>query len=281
LSLIPTLESDVVKNRDIIEIVSSLINKLNLYTLGEHSNGMFDLMEAKIIFPFYSFGNVKSYFHMEYREMVIFAIYRRILGRYSRFLDVGGNLGLHSIIAGKVSNCEVMYIEPDSVHFSEAVLRFNLNGMSQRVKTHNVATSNFDGIADFIRVVDNTTGSHLAGVKSNTYGPIETFQVKVSRLNSFIAERGRTLAKIDIEGAEVHALNSLTEEDWGNFDCIVEITDANSAKEILLLAEAYKLSVYSQKISWNIALKVDDLPQRWDQGSVLISKNLTSEKFLG
>jgi FkbM family methyltransferase len=238
-------------------------------------------MEAKsIVFPFYSFGNVKSYFHMEYREMVLFAIYRRILDGYSRFLDVGGNLGLHTIIAGKFSTCELFYIEPDPVHYSEAATRFVLNGMNQRVKTHNVAASNFDGMANFLRVIDNTTGSHLMGSKSNTYGPIETFQVQVSRLNGYIAERGRTFAKIDIEGAEVDALKSLSEEDWENFDCIVEITDSNSAKEILVLAESYKLSVYSQKISWNVASKVEDLPQRWDQGSVLISKNLTREKFL-
>ena len=281
LDLVPALESDVVEHAGIIRIISDFVDHLNFETLGPNSKGYFELTDAgKIHFPYYSFGSVKSYFHLEYRELVLFAIYRKILRRYSRFVDVGGNLGLHSIIASKFANCEVHYTEPDPVHYIEASERFSLNDLEQDIFQHNVAASNFDGKANFVRVVDNTTGSHIEGNKINVYGPTETLKVQVSRFSNFISDTGRTFAKVDIEGAEVDALIDLSNDTWERFDCVVEITDTNSAKLIFAMAESRNLKVYSQKTSWSIARKYEDLPQRWDEGSVLISRTLNRDDFL-
>jgi FkbM family methyltransferase len=281
LTLIPQLERDVVKNRKVILVLSDFIDRLNVSTLGENASGSLEIMDVeKIHFPYYSFGSVKSYFHLEYRELVLFAIYRKILSKYARFVDVGGNLGLHSIVVGKFSSCEVHYIEPDPIHYLEASKRFVLNNLGQRVVMHNAAASNFDGEASFVRVVGNTTGSHIVGSKTNVYGPTETFEVQVSKLSNFVADAGRTLAKLDIEGAEVNALKDLSSNAWEKFDCVVEITDTNSAEGILELAKSKNLRLFSQKISWEIASKLEDLPHRWDEGSVLISKTLNRQDFL-
>lgn len=280
-SLIPKLEQDTVRNKEVIQVISNYVIKLNEVTFGQEADGSFDLIgNSRIIFPFYSFGNVRSHDHLEYRELVIFSIYQSILKMYTRFLDVGGNLGLHSIVASKLSNIELVYIEPDPKHVLEATKRFQLNGIEERVQIHQLAISSFEDSRIFVRVLNNTTGSHLEGRKNRVYGPIETLDVQVSKLHRFISKNGRTLAKIDIEGAESEALGCLSEVEWDNLDCIVEITDLNSAQGILNMSRQNGLNIYSQKISWNLAVKLADLPHNWSEGSVLISKFLVREKFL-
>ena len=280
LNLIPHLEVDVEKNSATIKKVSQYVDNLNLKMLGKNARGELSLFDEGIIrFPYYSFGSVKSYFHLEYRELVLFAIYKSILGSYSRFLDVGGNLGLHSLFVSKMARCEVLYFEPDPNHYSEALRRFELNDI-KNIMINRIAVSNFHGKANFVRLINNTTGSHLEGSKNNLYGPVETFEVTVHKLSAFINKTGRTFAKIDIEGAEADALADLQEEDWTKFDCIVEISNIDSAKRNLKLAGLNRLNLFSQKISWNIASSLEELPHHWDQGSVMITRNPERNFFL-
>ena len=281
LSIIPPLEMDVPRNKKIIEAVSNFVDQINIENIGEGSDGVIYSHEfGKIIFPYYSFGKVKSHYHLEYREFVLFAIYKKILSKYSRFLDVGGNLGLHSIVASKISDLEIHYIEPDPIHFEEARNRFSLNEIGNRIVMKQLAASNFDGQASFVRLNDNTTGSHLSGSRSNVFGPTESFEVEVSRLRKLISQNGRTLAKIDIEGSEFDALSDISDEEWERLDSVVEITDINSAQKIYDLASSKNLKIFSQKISWNIASELSDLPHRWNEGSVLISRQLNRSDFL-
>lgn len=281
MNLIPKLEHDVTQNRELIQEISDFVIKLNEAFFGAEANGECAIFgDSKINFPYYSFGNIKSHYHLDYRELVIFAIYRSILGMYSRFVDAGGNLGLHSIVVGSLSNVEIVYIEPDPKHYLEAKRRFDLNGISNRVIMHQVALCSPEESKVFVRVLDNTTGSHLRGLKESVYGPTESFTVQGVELNKFIAPKSRTLAKIDIEGAESEVLGSLSDSDWERLDCIVEITDLNSAKRILSIAKSKKLMIFSQKISWNIAANIEDLPHKWSEGSIVISKKLKGDELL-
>jgi len=280
LNLIPYLESDVEKYDELIRKITDLITEMNKNLLGENSPGSFEFFNSgKIMFPYYSFGSVKSYFHLEYRELVLFAIYKKILGDYARFLDIGGNIGLHSLVASKISKCQIYYFEPDPKHYLEAEKRFKLNNLNGVVLNKN-AISNFEGKTSFVRVLNNTTSSHIFGSKANPYGPLEKFEVSVSKMSRYIADKGRTFAKIDIEGAEVDALKDLTFSDWERFDCVVEITDKASAKGIMDIARLNSLYLYSQKMSWNAASDLEDLPHRWNEGSVLISRSLERKNFL-
>lgn len=281
MDIIPKLEQDIIQNKELIKEISDFAFNLSESCFGAKADGSYAIFgNSKIDFPYYSFGNVKSHHHLEYRELVIFAIYRSILGMYSRFVDAGGNLGLHSIIVSSISNVEIVYIEPDPNHYMEAKKRFDLNKITDRIEMHQVALSSSEETKLFVRVLDNTTGSHLQGSKERVYGPTETFTVKSSRFSKFISPNSRTLAKIDIEGAEPEVLETLTELDWEKLDCIVEITDLNSAKRIFDIAQNNNLFVFSQKISWNIANNLEDLPHKWSEGSVIISKSLTRHQFL-
>jgi len=275
------LEANRQDNSKIIEVLSDHIDTENVRLLGESGPGILKLNGfGEINFPFYSLGKVKSYFHLEYRELVLFCFYRKLHYRYRRFLDIGGNLGLHSLVFAKLSHQKISYFEPDPTHFSEAEIRFRANGVHERIEMFNLAISDFDGHAGFVRVVDNTTASHLLGSKSSAYGPLDEFSVKVNRLDSQLAVGEMTLGKLDIEGSEASALASISPEKWENFDAIVEVTNHKNATEIMEMCLRLQLKIFSQKISWQNVRSISDMPYNYKEGSIIISKTLSSGELL-
>ena len=131
---------------------------------------------GRISLPYTKMGAIDSVDLFGLDELIIFSFYRANRGRYKRVLDIGANLGLHSMI---MSRCgfQVRALEPDPWHYG--LLKENLaaNGASS-VEPIQAAVSTADGEAQFVRVLGNTTGSHLAGSK-DSYGEKETFAVSI------------------------------------------------------------------------------------------------------
>src|SRR5262245_43470939 len=130
---------------------------------------------GEISLPYTKMGAIDSLDLFGLDELIIFAYYHANRARYHRLLDIGANLGLHSVI---MSRCgfSVRAFEPDPWHYSILVENLTANRVST-AKPVAAAVSTTDGEAQFVRVLGNTTGSHLAGSKES-YGDREYFTVK-------------------------------------------------------------------------------------------------------
>ena len=60
----------------------------------------------------------------------------------------------------------------------------------------------------FVRVLGNTTGSHLLGAKKKVYNKIKNINVKILNARKII--KTKNLVKIDAEGEEGKIINSLS-----------------------------------------------------------------------
>src|SRR3989304_8075860 len=98
-------------------------------------------------------------------ELIIFSYYWVNRKRYQTVLDIGSNLGLHSIILHKCKYQTFSY-EPDPAHFEILQENFALNGIED-TNAQNVAVSTVAGESSFLRVLGNTMSSHLVGAKKN------------------------------------------------------------------------------------------------------------------
>jgi len=153
-----------------------------------------------VAMPYTRMGAIDSLDLFGLDELIIFAFYHSNRGRYRQALDIGANLGLHSIILGKCG-FNVRAFEPDPKHF--AILSANLKANAlTNVEPFQAAVSIQDGQAEFVRVLGNTTGSHLAGAKKS-YGDREFFPVVVRAVGPLFASAD--FAKIDAEGHEKQA----------------------------------------------------------------------------
>lgn len=230
------------------------------------SEGSFSGPFKNLVFPYYEMGAINSLHLFGLDELIIFAFYWVNRTRYKRVIDLGANIGLHSIV---MKNCgyEVRAFEPDPETFEVLKRNLALNNF-ETVEINNSAVSIVSGKMDFVRVHGNRTGSHLAGAK-NSYGERSFFEVNVVPFKPLI--QWADLAKIDVEGHEKTLLLSTEAQDWSATDAIVEIGSIVNAEAIFEHFRETKVNLFSQKTSWNRATRVEHLPSSHQEGSVFLT----------
>ena len=217
--------------------------------------------------PYEKMGAIDSIDLFGLDELLIFSFYYRNRGRYKRVADIGANLGLHSIVLSLCGfDCEAY--EPDPDHNKKLINNLELNKITTCM-VHEAAVSDKDGIMQFVRVLGNTTSSHIAGAKAKPYGELEHFDVNVKAVRA-IAERV-DLFKIDAEGHEAVILSGISIDNWKRVDAFVEIGTAENARLVYDYFDGTGVNIFSQKCGWSQANAFGDMPSSHKEGGVFIS----------
>jgi FkbM family methyltransferase len=222
---------------------------------------------GELIFPFHKMGVVDSLNLFDLDELILFSFYWTNRKRYKHVLDIGANIGLHSIILNRCG-FEVTAYEPDPQHFQVLERNLNLNGCSD-VRTVNSAVSSRSGTMEFIRILGNTTGSHLAGSKPNPYGDLERFPVRVEAIETVIS--GADLIKLDAEGHEKEILIAMNRDHWLKTDALVEVGSEPNAIAIFNHFKRLGINLFSQKTNWDLVCDVRHMPASYHDGTLFIS----------
>ena len=222
---------------------------------------------GEITLPYTKMGAIDSTHLFGLDELIIFAFYVVNSEHYRNVLDAGANLGLHSIV---MSRCgyNVTAFEPDPFHFEQLQLNLRRNKCLS-VTPIQKALSTIRGKHDFVRVVGNTTGSHLAGSKKNTYGPTNVFQVETENFTEQLVDMD--LVKIDVEGHEAKVILSVPWQQWVKTDAIVEVGNAMNAREIFSYFSGSSINLFAQGLGWKQVNTFDDMPVSYHDGSLFIS----------
>ena len=216
--------------------------------------------------PYTKMGAIDSIDLFGLDELIIFSFYHANRGRYRRVIDIGANLGLHSLVLARCGY-EVKCFEPDPWHFSLLTKNLAANG-ARSVTPFPAAISTADGEAQFVRVLGNTTGSHLAGAK-DSYGEKEYFSVKTMAIRPLL--EWADLAKIDAEGHEKALLLAATREIMATTDIMVEVGSPDNAVAIFDHFTPMGVNLFAQKIGWQPARFPHDLPTSHREGSLFLS----------
>jgi FkbM family methyltransferase len=215
--------------------------------------------------PFTRMGNVTSDDLFGPNEQVIFDFYEASGSRYERALDIGANIGVHSILMAR-QGWEVRAFEPDPTHFGELLGNVAAHDVDLQVSAVEAAVSDHDGVAEFTRVLDNTTGSHLAGAKAS-YGPRTSFSVEVVDCRPLF--EWADFAKIDCEGHEAVLMQTTTPSTWAHMSALLEVGSyANAVSIYDHLRDV--VSMWSQKTGWQLVRSLSDMPCRHQDGSLFI-----------
>jgi FkbM family methyltransferase len=222
---------------------------------------------GSVIFPYFKMGAIDSLNLFDLDELILFSFYRTNRGRYHRVLDIGANIGLHSVILNKCG-FEVRAYEPDPTHFRVLNANLQLNACSS-VEPFNVAVSSQDGEMEFVRVLGNTTGSHLAGSKPNPYGELERFLVHVESIRSLLD--WADLMKIDAEGHECEILLQTNREDWKSVDALVEVGTPENARRLFDFFRGLGVGLFAQKMNWQRVNGLEDMPFSHHEGTLFVT----------
>jgi len=220
--------------------------------------------------PFFSMGNVTSINLFDLDELIIFAFYNLTRDRYKSTLDIGANLGLHSIVMAKLG-LHVTSFEPDPVHYEKLLFNSRLNHISSGINLVKAAVSNSSGKAEFTRVLGNTTGSHISTAKTGAYGVLERFEVDVVDISDYSSSVD--LIKLDAEGEELKILQGIDVNSWDHLDIIAEVGSEHNGERILEHLESIDVRVYAQILGWERVNSSSRMPTSYKEGSVFISRN--------
>lgn len=202
-------------------------------------------------------------------EQVIFDFYEANVDRYRKAVDIGANIGVHSILMAN-QGWAVLAYEPDPYHVSIMKQNFREHHLvGPQVQVYNEAVSDHVGKTTFVRLLDNTTGSHLLGAKKS-YGPKERFQVAVAPAAPLF--QWADFVKMDCEGHEAVIIRSIPAECWADTDCLMEVGSADNARVIYdHLVDV--VPMWSQKIGWSRVAELADVPHHHSEGSLFVGMN--------
>ncbi len=125
------------------------------------------------------------------------------------------------------------------------------------------------GEMEFVRVLGNTTGSHLAGAKSRPYGDLERFPVTLAPIQPII--EWADLIKLDVEGHEKQVLFATTKDNWRQTDAMIEVGTGENAAAIFEFLSAQGINMFAQKINWQKVTRLTEMPTSYRDGSLFLS----------
>tara|TARA_Y100001958_G_scaffold158171_1_gene155270 strand:+ start:2428 stop:3291 length:864 start_codon:yes stop_codon:yes gene_type:complete len=225
---------------------------------------------GKIKFPFFKMGNINSTHLFGLDELIIFCFYNINKSKYKNVLDLGANIGIHSLIMIK-NGMKVTCYEPDLIHVEQLIKNLKINKSYKNIIIKKKAVSNKKGREKFLRILGNTTGNHILGSKKKVYGDVETKIVNCDSFKSIM--KNKRLIKIDVEGAEAKLISSTKYKDWENTDAILEIGSFENAKKIFKHCKNNNIQIFSQKKNWKKVKYISDLPKSYKEGSAFLTCN--------
>jgi FkbM family methyltransferase len=119
-------------------------------------------------------------------------------------LDVGANLGNHTVYFAKIAGCRVAAFEAHPVAFGFLQDNVRINGLEDRVDAYHLAVSDAEGRVSIVAEMDNNLGATRFGMDADG-------TVRAVKLDDMDLKRPVRLMKIDVEGMECEVLRGARE----------------------------------------------------------------------
>lgn len=269
LRALPELSSHHSRNSHMYQLLNAvaLQEVKNLFSEVNAGEGREFGPFGKLTFPYRTMGAINTLDLFGLDELIIFSFYWQNRDRYRSTLDVGANVGLHSILMAR-AGFKVRSFEPDPITMKNLKENLALNECKQNEAVQ-AAVSDKKGSAEFVRVLGNTTGSHLAGAKSSPYGDLEKFPVEIVAIQDQLD--GVQFMKLDAEGHEVVILKGIDVSKWKNLDAMVEIGTPENAKAVYSHLSKLGVHMFAQKSGWQRIQDERGMPTSYKEGSLFIT----------
>ncbi len=173
------------------------------------------LVPGKVLVPWVNDSRIFSEFMMpgsagcaysglhEFEEM---AFCLHFLRKEDLFVDVGANVGVFTVLAGKAIGARCVSVEPGDEAFACLQDNISINEMDDSVDAIHACISDKNASCFFVKSKESTLSHIATAAEEGNSSRIET-----KRLDSILLEQTPALMKIDVEGHEKQALRGASE----------------------------------------------------------------------
>ncbi len=188
------------------------------------------------------FNNIKRKKNF-YEHDLLFHLYTVINPKNSTIIDIGANIGNHSIYFGKYLCDKIIAIEPSQMHSD--ILRKNLsNNLSEyQYEILQIAVGNEEGYANLVFPSDiNLGAAKIDSTSSNS--SLNSEKVPIKKLDNVINDLNISMLKIDVEGFEIDVLRGAENLIKNNLPhIIVEAHDDEHLNKIKKFLNKYEYTI--------------------------------------
>lgn len=169
-----------------------------------------EFRQSKFYLPNYKEDLIQEVIsHCSYFETVFLEITRKYLSKNPVIVDVGANIGNHTLFWANECDAKKIYaFEPVPLTFKILKKNIKINNLQERVKLYNIGLSDENTNAEIISFdPENMGGTRLRKAEDSTKGDIP-----LRMLDSLkIKEEKIDLIKIDVEGMDYRVLTGAIE----------------------------------------------------------------------
>ncbi|WP_036511659.1 FkbM family methyltransferase [Nitrincola nitratireducens] len=161
-------------------------------------------------------------------EYEMLQVIKKGLSDNDLFVDVGANIGNHSLYLASVAGCKVVAFEPNKRLYEPFCKSVELNSLNDRVKVFNIGLGQAVSKAKLINLDDRNLGAQSLQISETGKCDISVYPLDQISFDARI-----TVLKIDVEGMEFEVLMGakskiLTDKPL----LIVEAADTNAFDKI-------------------------------------------------
>ncbi len=218
--------------------------------------------------PMIPLGNLNSYDLFSLAKFLHFIYLHKNIGRYKTIFDIGGNVGLDSIVFEK-SGYNVYAFEPDPLMVKIFEKNVQLNNC-KNITLVKKALSDKKETNKFVRVKGNLTASHIDGARGY-YGDVDFLTVESITFDDI--DITPDIMKINIEGFEKQLVPAIPPRILDSCDLIISIHEGDSRGTIYDFLTKHGMNIFSQKTGWNLVHCEDELPGVNKEGYIFATKN--------
>lgn len=212
------------------------------FTLEFHSNDDHIAKQVKLFNTFY--------------EIDLLSAITPFLNNKDMVIDIGANVGNHSVFFAGVLGCNVVAFEPYGLSYELLVKNIHANELSSLISPRNCGLGEINSYANISFIDDKNLGATRLSVEQDGQIPIRSLD---SYLNEF--DSRAALIKIDVEGMELDVIRGalkLIESDHPIIICeAIEEEDFSNVNE-----ELSRLG-YSRTEIFNYSASHLFLPKKW------------------
>lgn len=208
--------------------INNKIKSDNIKVTGISTDHIFNNIKRKKIF---------------YEHDLLFHLYKIISKKKSTIIDIGANIGNHSIYFGKYLCNKVIAIEPSQMHSN--ILRKNLsaNLSEHQYEVMQIAVGNEEGYANLVFPSDINLGAAKIDTTSNNSN-LKSEKVPIKKLDNIINDINIFMLKIDVEGFEIDVLKGAENLIKNNLPhIIIEAHDDEHLNEIKQFLNTYNYTI--------------------------------------